>query len=236
MCLKWGQPPLKGPSLPSPPSSAPPPPASSLPPSPSFPTGSLGDCGDTGRVVFLSRRTEVFKRGTRGRKGSPCRGHTNSSPSWSQRGRLQTGNHKSPQPGPAARPGSRNAVVCGGRAETGSLVFVNKNGERQGGELGGGGLLLPALQPSLLTFWGAWGTKVGVGREMSFDVSGLLDFWNNWAWRGMTMDSTAWWQGEQEGWGPHGCCPSRLGNPVQLSTERLPMFTGMSGPGNQSVP
>lgn len=132
MCLKWGQPPLKGPSLPSPPSSTPPPPASSLPPSPSFPTGSLGDCGDTGRVVFLSRRTEVFKRGTRGRKGSPCRGHTNSSPSWSQRGRLQTGNHKSPQPGPAARPGSRNAVVCGGRAETGSLVFVNKNGERQG--------------------------------------------------------------------------------------------------------
>lgn len=89
-------------------------------------------------------------------KGGPCGWHTNSSLSWSQRGRPQTGNHKSLQ-----RPRCRNAVVCGGRAETGSLVFVNKNGERQGGEPRSRGPLLPALQPSFPLAGGLWGMKAG---------------------------------------------------------------------------
>ena len=63
-----------------------------------------------------------------GKGGPPAAGIPTppSSLSWSRQGRPQTGNHKSPP----AWPGCRNAVVCGGRAETGSLVFVNKNGER----------------------------------------------------------------------------------------------------------
>lgn len=53
----------------------------------------------------------------------------------------------------------------------------------------------------------------------------------------MMMGYTVWRLGVEKGQGPHVCrCPSRPDNPVQLSAQLLPMFTGMLGPGNQSSP
>lgn len=78
-------------------------------------------------------------------------------------------------------PGCRNAVVCGGRVESGSLVFANKNGGRQEGEgVGGGGESVKAdaeascLSPTPVSLEGpedgvAWGMCV----LKAFVVSGL---------------------------------------------------------------
>lgn len=144
----------------------------------------------------------VFKRGIQGREGGPPAAGIPTPPSslsWSRRGRPQTGNHKSPP----ARPGCRNAVVCGGRAETGSLVFVNKNGERPGRRPPPP--VLPAVLASHLLGWGAWDTTVG---------GGVRHLWLVWA--SLTVEALgfrAWVmlgsQHRGQGWSRDGArCPA----------------------------
>lgn len=70
---------------------------------------------------------------------------------------------------------------------------------------------------------------------MSFGAFGLFDFGTTGLEEEM-MGYTVWWPGWRRAGGLRVCCPRRLGNPVQLSTQLLPMFTGMLGPGNQSAP
>lgn len=127
-------------------------------------------------------------------------------------------------------------MVCGGRAETGSLVFVNKNGERQGGEPAVEASSCPPPSPHFSLSGGLGARRWGLAVRCLLMCPAFLIWGTTELEEGMAMGSTAWWPGEEEGWGPRACCPRRLGNPVQLSTERLPTFTGMSGPGNQSVP
>lgn len=150
-------------------------------PTPAFlvlilPTGSLGDCRDSGKVIFLNRRTEIFKRRIYGRKGSPCGWHTNSSLSWSQRGRPQTGNHKSLQPGHAA--GTLWFVVAGRRPEV--LYLLTKMGKGRGESPEAEAFSCPPCSPSLSLSGGVWDTKMG---GWAVRCLWSFDFWNNWAWR-----------------------------------------------------
>lgn len=122
--LDWGPCPLQSPSPGG--------------PTPAFldlllPTGSGGDWGDdSGKVIFLNRHLEIFKRGGGGGnmegKGAPSGWHSSSSLSWSRRGRPQTGNHKSPQPSRAA--GTLWFVVAGRRPEV--LYLLTKMGKGRG--------------------------------------------------------------------------------------------------------
>lgn len=125
---------------------------------------------DSGKVIFLTRHSGVFKGGSYGGKGSPSGWHSDSS--WSRRGRPLAGNHKSPT-GRAA--GTLRFAVAGWRPEV--LYLLTKMGKGRGESLRQRPPVLP-LQPCFSAVGGeGLGLKVGLAVRC-FPVW-PFSFWNN---------------------------------------------------------